>query len=74
MPVGARCSVWALFRAFRDAGWLDLGRVKTVEHQTKAHVMCAPDVWERLGENRSEVRRLCERAKAGAGGAALRAV
>jgi hypothetical protein len=67
MPVGARCSVWALFRAFRDAGWLDLGRVKTVEHQTKAHVMCAPDVWARLGENRSEVRRLCERAKAGPG-------
>lgn len=70
MPSGQRCTVWALFRAFRDAGWLDIGRVKTVEHGTKAHVMCAPDVWERLGENRSEVRRLCERMKAGSGGGA----
>ena len=65
VPAGSRVSVYALFSAFREAGWLDLGRVKTVEHATKVHVMAAPDVLTRYEGNRSEIRRLIERSKSG---------
>ncbi len=65
MPNGSRVSVYALFHALSEAGWLDCGRVKTPEHQTKTHVMCAPEIWEHFAGNRSEIRRLCERGRAG---------
>jgi hypothetical protein len=67
MPAGSRVTVHALFAAFREAGWVDLGRVKTVEHSTKVHVLASPEVLERYEGNRSEIRRLCERSRAGGG-------
>jgi hypothetical protein len=65
VPAGSRVTVYALFSAFREAGWLDLGRVKTAEHATKVHLMCAPDVLTRVDGNRSEIRRLVERSRSG---------
>jgi len=72
MPTGVRCSVHTLFHAAREAGWLDLGRVKTVEAQSKQHIYCAPDVLARHGGNRSDIRRMIDAA--GPGGGVLRAV
>ena len=65
MPAGSKVSVYALFSAFREAGWLDLGRVKTAEYATKVHLMAAPDVLTKFDGNRSEIRRLVERSKSG---------
>lgn len=65
MPAGSKVTVYALFHALREAGWLDLGRVKTAELATKVHLMAAPDVLARYEGNRSEIRRLVERSKSG---------
>jgi hypothetical protein len=62
MPVGTRCSVHTLFHAAREAGWIDLGRVKTTEHATRVHMFAAPDIVEKYGNNRSEIRRMVETA------------
>lgn len=64
MPAGTRCSVHTLFHAAREAGWVDLGRVKTAEHPTRVHVFAHPDIVARYGNNRSEIRRMVETAQA----------
>ena len=64
MPVGTRCSVHTLFHAAREAGWVDLGRVKTTEHPTRVHMFADPQIVEKHDGNRSEIRRLVETAQA----------
>ena len=71
MPAGTKCSVYALFHALREAGWIDLGRVKTVDNGNKVHVYAAPDVLDKVRGNKSEIRRMLD---ASGGGTMLRAV
>jgi hypothetical protein len=44
-----------------EAGWVDLGRVGTREHQTKKQLFCAPDMVDRP---KAELRRLAEQTPA----------
>jgi len=55
-PAGVKLVVPALFHAFREAGWRDLGRIYSAEYQTKKHAFAAPD-WQ---GSKSEARRLIE--------------
>ena len=71
MPVGSKCSVYALFHALREAGWIDLGRVKATPNGSKVHVYAAPDVLESVGGNRAEIKRMLDNASGAVG---LRAV
>jgi hypothetical protein len=71
MPAGTKCSVYALFHALREAGWIDLGRVKTADNGNKVHVYAAPDVLDKVRGNKSEIRRMLD---ASGGGTMLRAV
>ncbi len=59
-PAGTKLYPAALFHAFAEAGWSDLGRVRSVELNYK-RVFCAP---ERRAEPRSDLRRACEVAPA----------
>jgi hypothetical protein len=54
-----------LFHAAREAGWVDIGRVKTVEHPTRVHILAAPDVIA-AHESHSDIRRMLERPAGGA--------
>ena len=53
-PNGVKLVVPALFHAFREAGWRDLGRIYSAEYQTKTHAFAAPD-WD---GTKSEARRI----------------
>ena len=57
MPAGIRCTPMTLFHAAREAGWVDIGRVKTVEHPTRVHILVAQDVLDRV-ESHSDIRRM----------------
>jgi hypothetical protein len=49
----------ALLHALKEAGWVDMGRLKSRRHDTKKHVFCAPDM---VGESRSDLRDMIEAA------------
>jgi hypothetical protein len=36
--------VAALLHAFREAGWVDMGLLKSRNNTTKKHVFCAPEL------------------------------
>jgi hypothetical protein len=42
-PAGMRLPVHALLHAFREAGWVDMGRAHSADYPTKKHLFCAPD-------------------------------
>jgi hypothetical protein len=65
VPAGLRVSPMTLFHAAREAGWVDIGRVKTVEHPTRVHILAAPDVIA-AHESHSDIRRMLERPAGGA--------
>jgi hypothetical protein len=46
----------ALLHAFREAGWIDMGRVYSAELPTKRHAFSAPD-WT---GSKSDARRIAE--------------
>ena len=52
-PPGMKLPVAALLHAFREAGWLDMGLLKSRAHTTKKHIFCAPDMANR---GKSELR------------------
>jgi len=64
VPAGMRVSPMTLFHAAREAGWVDIGRVKTVEHPTRVHILAAPDVIAAY-ESHSDIRRMLERPAGG---------
>ena len=66
VPAGMRVSPMTLFHAAREAGWVDIGRVKTVEHPTRVHILAAPDVIAAY-ESHSDIRRMLERPIGGTG-------
>jgi hypothetical protein len=47
--------------ALREAGWVDLGRIKSRANDARKHVFCAPDL---AGRSRSELRDLAEESPA----------
>jgi hypothetical protein len=51
----------ALFHALAEAGWVDMGRVHSRDHQTKRHIFRAPDL---AGTARSELRAMVEKRPA----------
>jgi len=56
-PGGVKVVQAALLHAFKEAGWIDMGRIKSRDFETKKHVFCAPE----LGEySRSDLRRMIE--------------
>ena len=56
-PAGMKLPVAALLHAFREAGWVDMGLLKSRAHTTKKHVFCAPDM---VNRSKSELRDACE--------------
>jgi hypothetical protein len=49
----------ALLHALKEAGWVDMGRLKSRRHDNKKHIFCAPDMAE-IGK--SELRDMVEAA------------
>ena len=47
----------ALLHALKEAGWVDMGRLKSRRYDTKKHIFCAPDMVEM---SRSELRDMVE--------------
>ena len=56
-PAGMKIPVAAVLHAFREAGWVDMGLLKSRAHTTKKHVFCAPDM---VNRSKSELRDACE--------------
>jgi hypothetical protein len=60
-PAGVKIPPVALLHALTEAGWVDLGRVGTREHQTKKQLFCAPDM---VDQPKAELRRMVEQTPA----------
>lgn len=58
VPMGVRVPQAALLHAFKEAGWVDCGRVASVEFQTKRHIIAAANV--AATNTKSELRRAVE--------------
>ena len=56
-PTGVKVPQAALMHALREAGWVDLGRIKSRANDGRKHVYCAPDMADR---SRSELRDMAE--------------
>lgn len=59
-PSGTKIPQAALLHAFREAGWVDMGRLASREYGTKKHIFCAPDI--AASASKSEIRRMVEDA------------
>jgi hypothetical protein len=47
----------ALLHALKEAGWVDMGRLKSRRFDNKKHIFCAPDMTD---TSRSELRDMVE--------------
>jgi hypothetical protein len=47
----------ALLHALKEAGWVDQGRVKSRQNDTKKHIFCSPDL---AHMSKSELRNLID--------------
>jgi hypothetical protein len=56
-PQGMKLPVAALMHAFREAGWVDMGLLKSRANTTKKHIYAAPDM---VNKTRSELRDLVQ--------------
>ena len=56
-PGGVKIVQAALLHALKEAGWIDQGRVKSRQYDTKKHLFCAPDMGHM---NKSDMRNLIE--------------
>jgi len=56
-PSGVKVPQPALLHALKEAGWIDCGRLKSREFDSKKHIFCAPDMRD---VSKSELRRLVE--------------
>jgi hypothetical protein len=59
-PNGAKIVPVALYHALKEAGWIDLGMVKSAEFQTKKNIWAREDLARRY--SKSELRRMVEQA------------
>ena len=58
VPVGVKVPQAALLHAFKEAGWVDCGRLASVDYQTKRHIIAAPGIAASL--SKSDLRRAVE--------------
>jgi hypothetical protein len=56
-PAGVKVPQAALLHALKEAGWVDCGRLKSREYDSKKHIYCAPDLADM---SKSELRRAVE--------------
>jgi hypothetical protein len=56
-PVGVKIVQAALLHALKEAGWVDMGRIKSRDYDTKKHVFC---VREMVDMSKSDLRRMVE--------------
>jgi hypothetical protein len=56
-PSGVKVPQAALLHALKEAEWVDCGRIKSSEYQSKKNVWCAPDMADL---SKSELRRMVE--------------
>lgn len=49
----------ALLHALKEAGWVDMGRLKSRRHDSRKHIFCAPDMAE---VSKSDLRDMVEAA------------
>ena len=56
-PTGTKLVQGALLHAFKEAGWIDMGRLASRAHGTKKHIFAAPDM-QHL--SRTELREMIE--------------
>jgi hypothetical protein len=56
-PTGAKIVQGALLHALKEAGWTDMGRIKSREYDNRKHVFCASDM---AGMSKSDLRRMVE--------------
>lgn len=61
-PAGMKIPVNALMHAFREAGWLDMGLLKSRANLNKKHVFCAPEL---ANKSKTELRDLAQGAALG---------
>jgi hypothetical protein len=59
IPGGVKVPQAALLHAFKEAKWVDCGRLGSAEHATKKHVFAAADMVQRY--SKSDLRRMVER-------------
>jgi hypothetical protein len=59
-PTGTRVVQQALLHALKEAGWVDMGRLKSREYDIRKHVFCAPELADTA--TKSELRRMVEEA------------
>ena len=59
-PGNMKLNMSALIHALAEAGWVDVGRIKSRTHETKKQVYCAPEMAQRY--TKSELRDLIEPA------------
>jgi len=59
-PSNVKVPQAALLHALKEAGWIDCGRLKSREFDTKKHIYAAPEVASTL--SKSELRRAVEDA------------
>jgi len=57
-PSGVKVPQAALLHALKEAGWVDCGRIKSRDFDSKKHIYCAPDLVDVL--SKSELRRAVE--------------
>jgi hypothetical protein len=58
VPAGVKVPQAALLHAFKEAGWVDCGRLGSVDFHTKRHIFAAPEV-ARV-HSKSDLRRMVE--------------
>ena len=58
LPAGTKVPQAALLHAFKEAGWIDCGRIASIEYATKKQIFAAPDVL--AAHSKSELRRMVE--------------
>jgi hypothetical protein len=56
-PSGVKVPQAALLHALKEAGWIDRGRLKSREFDTKKHIFCAPELADFA---KSDLRRMVE--------------
>jgi hypothetical protein len=59
-PGGVKIPQAALLHGLKEAGWIDLGAVKSAEFQTKKNLWARPDMVKSY--NKSDLRRMVEHA------------
>jgi hypothetical protein len=60
-PTGVKVYQAALLHALKEAGWIDMGRIKSRDFDNKKQIFCAPEL---SNLSKSELRRLVEDAPA----------